>query len=107
MKPENVPQQWRNLIIGAIHEALDDNMLALHYVDIERMVDEGLAVVAPLIAAAERERCARMADGTPYHGRYRTWPWWANPDGSQGNRENESDVVRHADAIAAAIRALT
>lgn len=61
MKPENVPQQWRNLIIGAIHEALDDNMLALHYADIERMVDEGLAAVAPLIAAVERERCAQVA----------------------------------------------
>lgn len=72
-----------------------------------RRAEQIYAAVAPLIAAAERERCARVADGTPYHGRYRTWPWWANPDGSQGNRENESDVVRHADAIAAAIRALS
>ena len=57
-------------------------------------------------AAEMRERAAGVADGTTYHGRYRTWPWWANPDGSQGNRENESDVVQHADAIATAIRAL-
>ncbi len=57
-------------------------------------------------AAEMRERAAGVADGTTYHGRYRTWPWWANPDGSQGNRENESDVVQHADAVAAAIRAL-
>lgn len=65
------------------------------------------SVVIQRIRAAERERCARVADGTSYHGRYRTWPWWANPDGSQGNREVESDVVRHADSIAAAIRSLT
>lgn len=56
MRPEDVPQQWRTLMIGAIHDALDDNMLAAHYADIERMVDAGLAAVAPLIAARERKQ---------------------------------------------------
>lgn len=69
-------------------------------------LDAALAAVIPAIQNAALERAAVVADGVPYHGRYRTWPWWANPDGSQGNRENESDVVRHADKIAAAIRAL-
>ena len=65
-----------------------------------------LAAVAPAIEAAALERAAVVAEGISYHGRYRTWPWWANPDGSQGNREDGSDVVRHADKIAAIIRAL-
>lgn len=56
-------------------------------------------------AAAMREKAAQVAGGTIYEGRYRTWPWWQNRDGSQGNRANESDVVQHADKIAAAIRA--
>lgn len=54
---------------------------------------------------AEREACALIAEGAPYVGQYRTWPWWTNPDGSIGNRSNESEIVRHADKIAAAIRA--
>jgi hypothetical protein len=51
----------RNLIIGAMLDALDDNMLAKHHADIEQMADEALAAVAPLIAKAERERCAVVA----------------------------------------------
>lgn len=52
----------------------------------------------------EREACAVVAQGEDYHTHYRTWPWWKMPDGC-GNRSNESDLVRHADSIAAAIRA--
>jgi hypothetical protein len=65
-------------------------------------------VAAREAAAAQemRARCADVAVGKEYCGRYRTWPWWQNKDGSQGNRSGESDVVKHADAIAKAIAAL-
>lgn len=50
---------------------------------------------------AERKRCADVARGEVYKGRYRTWPFWpVQRDGTRGNRDNESDLVRHADAIA-------
>jgi hypothetical protein len=52
------------------------------------------------------EEAARVAEGKVYKERYRTWPWWLNRDGSEGNRSNDSDIVEHADKIAAAIRAL-
>ena len=52
MKAEDVPQKWRTLMIGFLQEAFDEAMLADSYADIERMVDEGVAAVAPLIAAA-------------------------------------------------------
>jgi hypothetical protein len=64
--------------------------------------------VAALVETArreEREACAKVAEGKTYKGRYRTWPWWINRDGSEGNRSNDSDIVEHADQIAAAIRA--
>jgi hypothetical protein len=63
------------------------------------------AEVADLIEAVrreEREACAEVAEG--HKGRYRTWPWWINHDGSEGTR-NDSDIVKHADQIAYAIRA--
>lgn len=54
---------------------------------------------------AERERCAAIATGEVYKERYRTWPFWpVQRDGTRGNRSNESDLVRHADDIATAIR---
>lgn len=52
----------RNLIIGAMLDALDDNMLAKHYYDIERMADEALAIVAPLIQNEALEQVAAIAD---------------------------------------------
>jgi hypothetical protein len=66
------------------------------------------AEVTAQVAAArreEREACARIAEGRVYKERYRTWPWWINRDGSEGNRSADSDIVQHADKIAAAIRA--
>jgi hypothetical protein len=51
----------RNLIIGAMLDALDDNMLAKHHSDIEQMADEALAAVAPLIRRAALEEAARVA----------------------------------------------
>jgi len=47
------------------------------------------------------EAAARIAEGSPHHTFYRTWPWWG-----EGNRHQERDIVKHADKIAAAIRAL-
>jgi hypothetical protein len=101
-------------------QAILDNLLdrrgikqALYEIDADVM-DElrqtigeiALAAVIPEIQAEALERAAVVAEGTVYHELYRTWPWWTNPDGSQGNRGEESDVVRHADEIAAAIRAM-
>lgn len=51
--------------------------------------------------AATIERCAQVAEGNVYKHRYRTW---AHMNG--GNRSIDSEIVRHSDAIAAAIRAL-
>jgi len=59
----------------------------------------GLVTDETAIRADERERCAQIAEGNVYKEKYRTWPWW-----NGGNRSNESDFVKHADAIAAAIR---
>lgn len=50
------------------------------------------------------ERAARIVEGDVYKERYRTWP--AIP-GYEGNRSNDSELVRHCDALAAAIRALS
>ena len=48
---------------------------------------------------------AALARGEVYMGRYRTWPWWKNADGSQGNRDKEDRSVIHSDDISAAILA--
>lgn len=98
MKPEDVPQHLVDAAMRGYWSAFEPNASE------QDTVRHALAAVLPLAVAEERAECAKVARGTAYHGRYRTWPWWANPDGSQGNRENESDVVRHADAIARAIR---
>ena len=72
---------------------------------------ETVEIIARAIMAAEqrgeereREACAQLAEGDSYHEHYRTWPWWKMADGC-GNRSNESELVKHADAIADAIRA--
>jgi len=70
---------------------------------------EAAAKVGHMIRLARQaalEEAARMAEGKVYKELYRTWPWWLNRDGSQGNASNERDLVQHADKIAAAIRAL-
>jgi hypothetical protein len=84
----------RNLIIGAMLDALDDNMLAKHYADIEQMADEALAAVAPLIRRAALEEAAGVAEAFPArtHGALATAPYAA--------------AEQAAEEIAAAIRAL-
>lgn len=54
---------------------------------------------------AERERAAKIAEGEVYAHRYRTWPFWpVQKDGTRGNRSSASEIVKHCDKIAAAIR---
>lgn len=48
--------------------------------------------------AAERERCAKMIEGSVFKERYRTWQWYA------GNRSVDSELVKFCDAAASAIR---
>jgi hypothetical protein len=65
-----------------------------------------IAAVAPLIAAKEREACAKVAEGKPwrpekYGPRYRTWGWWTEED----NADAMGERAEHSIAIAAAIRA--
>lgn len=49
--------------------------------------------------AAERERCAKIIEGRVYNQRYREWPEWGT-----GNRSNDCEITKFADAIAKAIR---
>lgn len=59
---------------------------------------------AAAIRAAAFEEAAKIAEGEVYKERYRTWPWWKHDADTIGNRDNESDLVKHCDDIAAAIR---
>lgn len=90
IKPEHIPQD----IWDAVLSSARPEIVPFTAADVCRLV------------IAEREACAEIAVGEVYHNeRFRTWPWWKpQPDGTRGNRSNESDIVRHADDIAAAIR---
>ena len=61
------------------------------------------------LATARREgmeEAAKIAEGEIYNERYRTWPWWEDRPGyGRGNVSEDSQLVLHCDAIAAAIRA--
>jgi hypothetical protein len=50
---------------------------------------------------AEREACAKIAEGDLFEQHYRSWPHW-NPG---GNLSRERDVTKLAEATATAIRA--
>lgn len=53
------------------------------------------------------EEMAKVAEGETYLERYRTWSFWpADRDGLKGNRAPDSELVKHSDAIAAAIRCM-
>jgi Lar family restriction alleviation protein len=58
------------------------------------------------LAQCSRERaieeCARIVEGNIIHDQYREWPAYSG----QGNRSNDSEVVRLCDRLASAIRAL-
>lgn len=73
--------------------------------DVLYLSPERVAAQIETARREEREANARIAEGRVYKEQYRTWPWWINRDGSEGNRSADSDIVQHADKIAAAIRA--
>jgi hypothetical protein len=50
--------------------------------------------------AAERERCAKLVEGVVLAERYRTWPQLG-----LGDRDQQDEIVKHCDALAALIRA--
>ncbi len=50
--------------------------------------------------AHERERCAEIVEGEVYKDQYRKWPQIS----AEGNRANDSEIVRHCDALAILIR---
>jgi len=53
---------------------------------------------AEVQAEAERERCAKIIKGRTYLGHYREWPEWG-----PGNRSNDDEITKFADAMARAI----
>lgn len=61
-----VPHNLRNLLIGAMLDCIDENMLAEHYADVERMADDAIRAIAPTLAAQERERCAQVVEESIY-----------------------------------------
>jgi len=74
-----------------------------------REIDALAKEIETALVAAERrgiERSAKVASGEIYKERYRTWPFWKKADGWQGNVSDESDIAKHSDSIAAAIRQL-
>ena len=83
MKPEDVPQAW---VQEAVDEA-DALVLAPLPIVLARQI---IASAAPLIAAAEREACAKVADGHE---------WFVGGIGTKAPGSGE------AKSIAAAIRA--
>ena len=95
MKAEDVPGEWTNAAWTAfLHPpgkwAETSAMMALAH---------AIAAVAPLIAAAARESCAKVAER-----RWRDWPGIHPDDAKKG--EVCDDVTACAD-IAAAIRSRT
>jgi hypothetical protein len=61
---------------------------------------EHRALTAEAALAQAREECAKIVEGRVYKTRYREWPEWGT-----GNRSNDCETTKFADAIAAAIRA--
>lgn len=93
-----------------IHETPWDALQRLIRLEVMAALDPAVSKSASdLVAEARRaalEEAAQVAEGKVYKQLYRTWPWWINRDGSEGNRSSDSDLVQHADKIAEAIRAL-
>jgi hypothetical protein len=97
-----------NLTLHGIDVSATIHSLVARAEKAEAERDRLRAEVAAQVEAArreEREAAALIAEGKVYAYRFRTWPWWVNRDGSEGNRSSDSDIVQHADKIAAAIRA--
>jgi hypothetical protein len=63
-------------------------------------------VEAGEVRNAALEAAAKVAEGEVYEERYRTWSFWPEIDGGRSNAHRQTDLVKHSDQIAAAIRAL-
>ncbi len=87
MRQEDVPEVWSNRAWLAASRNAEKLGIRMHGGEMGNLIDAALAAVAPLIAKAERERCAELAD--------------------VGNSMAQSPgAKRTASSIAAAIRAL-
>jgi len=71
-----------------------------------RTSDTLIRLIAKALLARDK-RAAEIARGQIHKQRYRTWPWWKCADGTMGNRDNEHEIVEHADMIATAIETYT
>lgn len=58
----------------------------------QKAVDAAIAIVL--------EDAAKVAEGLPFKEHYRAWSF------TYGDRSNDSDVTRHCDLLAAAIRSI-
>ena len=102
MKPEDVPAKWVEAGGRAIANArIIGGMANLPFAEQEQCYWQAryaLAVVAPLIAAAEREACAKVAEDMA-----EAWAKeWRDSLKASSHTEGQSDG---ADEVAAAIRA--
>lgn len=84
------------------HHTIQD----LAHVGMAQIAANTVVALSPLGEPTEGmiEHCARIVEGDVYKQLYRTWP--AIPS-YIGNRSNDSDIVKHCDALAAALRALS
>lgn len=91
MSGPTVGATWVDRGTTAASKAARAMWMDVHHGELARCVEAAIAVVAPLIAAQERERCAELAE---------THEWFVGGIGTKAPGSGE------AKAIAAAIRAL-
>lgn len=103
----NAIKAVRPLLIAEEREQWDARKAALdaHAREIIGETAAAIAEARSQIEAEERERIAKLVRGAVYKEHYRTWDYMKF-EGGQGNRSNESELVRHSDALADTILAL-
>lgn len=62
MRDEEVPDAWADAVYSVLHRKLNGGPYMMPPDVLDEAARAALAAVAPLIAAAERERCAKVAD---------------------------------------------
>lgn len=62
MRPEDVPLHWIAKAGEVASRAANRRQMDVHHGELLACVVAALAAVAPMIAKAERERCARVAE---------------------------------------------
>jgi len=67
MKPEDVPDAWADVVYSVLHQKLNGGPNMMPPDVLEYAARHAIASIAPLIAAAEREACAREADSHNAH----------------------------------------